>query len=176
MRPTRTLITQSNSLAFGCSHTYGTANKEENTWPYLLGAINFGKPGGSIDYIARIFLDCVNHYKPHTVYILWPNFLRFEYKEYDQYLQSLPTDPNRYKFLLTHNEEWCQKNYYSKVEYIKTICKQKHIKLIDMELDDLAPYIDYPDRWPLASDQSHYNHEWHRWVADIYKKLSNEQT
>ena len=50
----RNLIKESAYVAFGDSHTYGMHNKEEDTFAYLLGAVNYGSIGVSTDYVARL--------------------------------------------------------------------------------------------------------------------------
>ena len=48
-------------------------------------------------------------------------------------------------------------------------CENNNIKLIDMTLYDLVPYIDHADVWPLSNLGHHYSPLWHSWVADIFK-------
>ena len=162
-------------LAFGCSHTYGLGVERNEAWPFLLDAINLGKSGVSVNYIARILPSCVELYKPSLIYILWPDYTRFEYEENGIIHQSLPTDKNRIKFMEMANDEWLWKNYNQQVDYIKSYCISNKIKLIDMTLLDLAPFIDFADKWPLSKLGHHYSEEWHKWVADIFASKQNEQ-
>jgi len=157
-------------LAFGCSHTYGVGVDTNQAWPNLLGAINYGKAGCSSDYVARIMPGLLAKHNPSTVYVLWPDWTRFEYIQCGQYLQSLPTDSNRIYYMEKATDEWLQTNFKQQQQTVYDLCK--NIKLVDMTLYDLIPYIDHADQWPKASDGSHFNHEWHRWVADIF----NEKT
>ena len=50
----RGIHTSTPNAAFGCSFTYGQELEEENTWPYLLGAKNYGVGGGSPQTVARL--------------------------------------------------------------------------------------------------------------------------
>jgi len=47
----RNKITNSDSIAFGCSHTWGVGVENNETWPYLLGAKNFGVGSASGDQV-----------------------------------------------------------------------------------------------------------------------------
>lgn len=155
-----------NKLAFGCSHTYGVGVDPNLAWPSLLGAINYGVPGISSDYIARTMPTIIDKHQPSIVYVLWPDWSRFEYIEHNEIKQSLPTDSNRINFMATATNEWLQENFNKQVQTVKELCK--NILLIDITLYDLIPYIDHADKWPKVSNGSHFNHEWHRWVADIF--------
>jgi hypothetical protein len=157
----------SDKLAFGCSHTYGIGVETIEAWPYLLGAINFGVPGVSSDYIARILPEKLVEHNPKIVYVLWPDWRRFEYFKNGKIRQSLPSDTNRINFMETATDEWLHKNFVAQVTKVRELCKD--IKLIELTLYDLIPFIDHSDRWPLSKLGHHYNEEWHRWVADIFE-------
>ena len=160
-------VTVMNKLAFGCSHTYGIGVEPTEAWPSLLDAINLGVPGCSIDLIARILPSMLDKYTPHIVYILWPDWTRFEYIEHGIYKQSLPMDSNRIYFMEKATDEWLQNNYLEQVEKIRKSCCE--IELIDITLYDLIPFIDHADKWPISKLGHHYNHEWHQWVANIFR-------
>lgn len=156
-----------NKIALGCSHTYGTGVEKHEAWPALLGAENLGIEGISTDYIARNINKYLEQYKPSTVYILWPDWTRFEYTVGGGgHFQSLPTDKNRIHFMATATDEWLQNNFIEKRDQVIDACKD--IELIDMTLYDLHEYIDYPDRWPLSKLGHHYSEVWHQWVADLF--------
>jgi lysophospholipase L1-like esterase len=159
-----------NKLAFGCSHTYGIGVDPSEAWPALLGAINYGQPGCSSDLIARIMPKLLAKHNPTTVYVLWPDWTRFEYLKAGAYVQSLPTDKDRIYFMEKATNEWLQINFKQQQQIVYDLCK--NIKLIDLTLYDLIPYIDNADKWPQANDGMHFNHKWHLWVADIF----NEKT
>ena len=151
----------------GCSHTYGYCLEENQAWPYLLGAMNFGVPGVSSDYIARTLPELLVKHNPRIVYVLWPDWTRFEYSDRGEYKQSLPTDASRIHFMKTATDSWLHSNFLKQVNIVKDLCK--NIKLIELTLYDLIPIINHTDKWPKASDGSHNNEEWHRWVADIFR-------
>jgi len=164
-------------LAFGCSHTEGIGVEPHEAWPALVEAINFGRGGCSADYILRVAPDIFESHDPSVVYILWPDWTRFEYiNEAGKIDQSLPTDPNRINFMEFATNEWLQNNFNNHVAHMKEICLENSIKLVDITLYDLIPYIDHADTWPLSKLGHHYSPVWHGWVADIFKKLENEQT
>lgn len=165
-----------NKLAFGCSHTYGTGVERNETWAYILGAKNYGVEGCSSDYIARTALDIMLKESADIVYILWPDWTRFEYVDAGVYKQSLPTDRNRIQFMKTATDDWLRENFNKQVLTIKEYCSKNNIKLIDMTLYDLIEYIDHADRWPLSTLGHHYSEVWHQWVANIFKQKEHEQT
>ena len=154
-------------LAFGCSHTYGTGVDPEQAWPSLLDAVNYGVPGCSSDLIARTISVELIKYAPDTVYVLWPDWTRFEYCQGNKFRQSLVTDSNRIYFMETATDEWLKNNFIKQMEIVKELCKD--IKLIDITLYDLIPFIDHADKWPLSKLGHHYNEQWHQWVANIFK-------
>ena len=157
------------SIALGCSHTYGTGVEPYQAWPALLGIENLGQPGCSTDYCVRILGDYLKSNTVDAVYILYPSKFRFEYIENNQIYQSLPTDKNRIKFMESHNEEWCEKNYLIQTSKILGLCEKYNCILIDLELEDLSRIIDHNDRWPLGTDNFHFGPQWHKWVADLFK-------
>jgi len=174
-KPTfRNVIESSESLALGCSHTWGTGVEADETWPYLLGAMNFGLGCASGDQVARIAEGLIINYRPKIVYCLWPDWSRFEYFTNGTIYQSLPTDTNRIHFMETHDDEWCKLNFQKNTEDLKVICDRYGSKLIDMTLYDLIPYIDHADRWPLSKLGHHYAPEWHGWVAELFAKARDE--
>ena len=156
-----------NSLAFGCSHTFGLGVKKIHAWPHLVGALNLGVTGVSSDFIARTISIELIKYKPNVVYILWPDWTRFEYYEDNKFKQSLLTDSNRIYFMETATEDWLQNNFIKQIDIVKDLCKDT--KLIDMTLYDLITFIDHADTWPISRLGHHYNEQWHQWVADIFK-------
>lgn len=164
----RNLINNSNKIALGCSHTWGAGVDADQTWPYLLGAKNFGVCGCSSNFVARTLPDLINEHQPTTVYVLWPDWSRFEYFKNGQWKQSLPTDDTRILFMRSHPEEWLHENFNKQVSLVRELCKD--ITLNMMTLYDLMPFIDHADKWPLSKLGHHYAPEWHQWVADIFRK------
>ena len=164
----RNAILDSDSLAFGCSHTWGVGVEYHEAWPYLLGAKNFGLGSASSDQVVRIARDLIPQHCPTIVYCLWPDWSRFEYQKNGVFYQSLPTDNDRIYFMDTHNDDWCRNNFANNLIQLKEICEQTHCRLIDMTLYDLIPYIDHADRWPLSKLGHHYSPTWYQWVAGIF--------
>jgi hypothetical protein len=165
-------------LTFGCSHTEGVAVLKHDSWPEQLRSntelpqqlFNLGQGSASIDYVCRIMPYCLDYFQPDYVFLLCPNYLRFEYIDSAGVIrQSLPTDSNRINFVKTHDEEWCQQNYKEKLTQIKYLCNNKNIPNFYLKLDDLHSVIDHADRWILASDNMHYDKNWHRVIAEIFR-------
>ena len=156
-------------LALGCSHTYGVGVEHTEAWPYLLGASNFGVPGHSADYLIRNISDVINAHRPDIIYVLWPDWTRFEYKQDGIYYQSLSTDSNRIKFMESHPDSWLLDNFQKQTQILHSLCDNNNIRLIDMTLYDLIPYIDHADQWPLSKLGHHYAPSWHQQIADIFK-------
>jgi len=169
-------VVVSDTIALGCSHTYGIGVKESETWSYLLNACNFGQPGCSADFIVRMAPGIINELLPITIYVLWPDWSRFEINENNTIKQSLPTDSNRINYMKTHNEDWLKNNFKSQTDQLRQLCEEKNIQLIEMTLYNLIPYIDHADRWPVSDLGHHYSPVWHRWVADIFNNLKETNT
>ena len=156
-------------IALGCSHTFGIGVEKHEAWPALLGAVNYGVNGASSDLIARTLPDILEKEQPNTVYILWPDWSRFEYLKNGRWIQSHPTDPDRLNFMETHPEEWLRNNFAQKVKDVKQMCDDQNIKLHHMTLYDIIPYHDHADRWPLSKLGHHYSPEWHQWIANLFR-------
>ena len=164
----RNEIKHADAMALGCSHTWGVGVEANETWSYLLGAMNFGVPRASSDQVVRIARRLIPEYHPSIVYCLWPDWSRFEYEKDGSYVQSLPSDPDRLYFMSTHDDAWCRKIFAERRHDLQTICDQSDCCLIDMTLYDLIPYIDHADRWPVSKLGHHYAPQWHQWVAKIF--------
>jgi hypothetical protein len=169
-------------LTLGDSHCFGISNDQIDIWPEKLSKkmqmqlINLGARGVSADYITRIITPAIENFLPKIIFLLWPDWTRFEYTDNGKVLQSLPTDKNRIKFMHYASDEWLINHFNENVQVVKTICKQKNIELIDITLYDLIQYIDHADRWPLAANGSHFNYEWHSWVSDIFYSKYEQKT
>jgi hypothetical protein len=155
-------------LAFGCSHTWGAEVEFNETWAYHVNAKNYGVGGASSDLIVRIAADIIDNEHPSTVFLLWPDWSRFEHFQNGEYIQILPKTRNRIQFMHSHNEQWCKSNFLKNVEKMHKICNDRSVQLIDMTLYDLIPYMDYADRWPISKYGSHYAPEWHQKVANLF--------
>lgn len=165
----RNIITDSRSVAFGCSHTWGVGVEANETWPYLLNAKNYGIVGASPDQVTRIAKDIINPDTVDTVFVLWPDWTRFEYiDDQGNTQQSHATDPNRILFMDTHNEQWCRTNFWENLRQLHSLCSINNIRFVDMSLYDLTPYLDHADKWPLSKLGHHFAPEWHQKVADLF--------
>jgi len=174
--PTPRTFVNNSKLAFGCSHTFGVGVDGDEAWAFLLNASNYGVGGCSTDYISRIFPEVIALSNPTIVYILWPDWSRFEYlNEKSEYAQSLATDKNRIQFMEFATDDWLTLNFKTQCANIQSICDINDIKLIALSLYDLIPHIDHADKWPLSKLGHHYSPEWHKWVAEIFRNAENLQ-
>lgn len=164
------------NLALGCSHTWGVGVDADQAWPARLGALNLGVGGVSSDFVVRMARTWLDMCQPQTVYCLWPDWSRFEYWHDNEWYQSLPTDSHRINFMLTHDEAWCKANFVTNTQALRHMCDARHVRLIDLTLYDLIPYIDHADRWPVSRLGHHYAPEWHAWVADIFQQQTQTLT
>lgn len=78
-------VGHSNIACFGCSFTYGTNLKSNQTWPYylsqkLIGKIikNYGRGGNSIQEIMSTALDYAKNYNAETIICLLPHPSRMQ--------------------------------------------------------------------------------------------------
>ena len=170
----RNNVFDTTKLAFGCSHTYGIGVEVDEAWPSLLAAMNFGVPGCSADLISRILPTVVNDSRPYTIFILWPDWTRFEIFQNNKWQQSLPSDKDRINFMASHDEQWLKNNFAEQVQKVRNYCDINSLKLVDMTLYDLIPHIDHADHWPLSKFGHHYGPQWHQWVADIFDRADKE--
>ena len=165
----RNLIDNSKYVAFGCSHTWGVGVEANETWPYLLNAKNYGIVGASSDQLLRVAREIIEPNSVQTVFVLWPDWTRFEYIDHQgKPQQSHVTDPNRIMFMDTHTDQWCRKNFMENIRQLHIICSVNDIKFVDMTLYDLVPYLDNSDKWPISKLGHHYAPEWHQKVADLF--------
>lgn len=169
------VIQHSDAIAFGCSHTWGTGVEHNETWSYILNARNFGQGAASADFIARTAPDIIKSLRPTTVYVLWPEWSRFEITVQGKIRQSLPSDQDRIYFMESHNQAWCRENFKNQTNKFRDWCKNQQIRLVDITLYNLIPYIDHADRWPVSRLGHHYSPVWHQWVADIFKNTKENQ-
>ena len=89
---------------FGCSFTYGSHLKYEDTWPALLQktlgmkTANFGVPGGGVDACFINLKNCFEKYKIKTAVILLPQF--------DRKLCTFEKQGNYFQMPVAPNTEW----------------------------------------------------------------------
>lgn len=173
---TRKCTVESNQITFGCSHTWGVGVEDNETWSYLLNASNYGQGSCSSDFIVRTAPAVLDQLKPEVVYVLWPDWTRFEVIKNNVIYQSIPTDRDRIYYMEHHSETWLKENFRQKTQEFRRLCQEKNIQLVDMTLYNLIPYIDHADRWPLSKLGHHYSPLWHQWVADIFSQLKETHT
>lgn len=156
-------------VALGCSHTYGVGVEKYEAWPALLEAVNYGVIGCSSDFIARTMHKVLEIEKPKIIYLLWPDWTRFEYFKNGEWIQSLASNSDRINYMEIYTESWLRNNFAQQVAKVKKTCNDNDIKLYHMTLYDITPYHNHADRWPKGTDDCHYGPEWHQWVANLFK-------
>ena len=65
-------------VAFGCSHTFGYEVAFENSYPFLLGATNFGVTAASPQTVARLVQNWIPNSEVEEVIVLMPDSARRE--------------------------------------------------------------------------------------------------
>lgn len=165
---TREKLQEHDNFAFGCSHTYGTGVEINETWAYKVGALNLGIESISADTVVRFMKEVIKTHVPKKIYVLWPDWTRFEIVKDGNYKSLLSSDSDYIKYMKDHNETWLRSNFAQRVNETKELCKNNNIKLQHMTLYDLIPYIDHADRWPISKLGHHYAPEWHNWVAELF--------
>ena len=156
------------SIALGCSHTQGVGVEPHQAWPALMGIQNLGVSGVSADFCYRMLQLTLQKQTVEEVYILYPHWLRFEYRQDDVIFQSLPSDSNRIEFMETHDEAWCWNNYTTVRTNISLLCDAWDILLVEMTFEDMTGIINHADTWPAGSDGDHHGAQWHQWVAGLF--------
>ena len=173
--------------AFGCSLTYGYEVLEQSAWPYIIGAFNFGVPGGSIQTVARLVKNWIPDSSIKEVFILAPNKLRREI--YDPltsiishinphnitpiidtcYFKTIESQEERflqfftdYPHLNIFDEKSNDEIYDECLDTIKTCCAGRDLIIINE--DELLPN-DF-----LSRCGTHPGENWHRKTA---KKFLN---
>ena len=166
------------ALAMGCSHTKGSGVDQFNTWPEVLKRkinlteiINLGQWGASSDYIIRILPRCLEYFKPLTVFVFWPDWVRFEIFENNKYRQVTPWDEDRILYMETYTDEILKEKYNANLKVAQELCVQHDAKLIGISWDDLIPVLDHADKWNRGADGKHFDHIWQCGVAETFKQI-----
>jgi hypothetical protein len=113
-------------ICFGCSVTYGSGVKEEDTWPYLLGKKlnvsvgNFGTAGMSIHGCLRQLLFCLENYTAKKFIILLPNFERVLHKF------KFLNNSAYYNFTCNSDEKNMMYKFFDYVKLIKYTFENSH--------------------------------------------------
>ena len=139
----------------------------EKAWLSILGAINYGKPGCSSDYVAGICEEKIIEHKAETVYIFWPDWTRFELNG----KQIMPCNsPEMYK---DKSDEWLWQNRENQIIKVEQICDKYNVLLVGLTMDNITGVIDNADTWPAALDDLHFAEPWHEWLADLFRVREN---
>jgi hypothetical protein len=129
---------------FGCSNTFGSGLKWEETWPYVLNqkmgddwcVKNYGVIGASNDAISRLIYNYTLNHKPKIICCFFTDAFRLELFSNNRFQSFIKNqhDSNIYKndyFLYNFfsNYENSLYNFIKNYKFIETICKNKNIKL-----------------------------------------------
>lgn len=173
--------------AFGCSFTYGYEVPEQSAWPYILGAFNFGVPGGSIQTVTRLVKNWIPESSINEVFILAPSksrreifdpltktFLHINPQNIQEiidviYHKTIDTEKEKFlQFLMDYphlnifDEKSNGEIFDECLETIKTCCANRDLIIISE--DELQPND------MLSRCGTHPGESWHRKTA---KKFLN---
>lgn len=162
------------SIALGCSYTYGAHLNREEAWPWLLEQLietevyNFGVGGGGLDTISRLAYYWVPKIRPKNVLIALKNIGLFEIFWNGSWIKLTPSENGFWEGVdITMKEEQLFSkenvyiNYYKHVEFIKHICRKYACNLV--LIDDDIPKSDH-----LAADGLHGGAPWHVKTCDLF--------
>lgn len=177
-------------LCLGCSHTEGVG--VQNPWPVLLAnyfpdytVYNLGTQGSSADTVSRTLVNVASVLKPKIVFILWPDFSRFEtyhaqygngesMYNYDSGYIKQHGHWNMNKWALDHYDELTAHNrYYQHKLIVDFVASKYDFCTVDYHISDV-------DNWgktmevDRARDNEHYGPRTHQHLADLlYKKYQS---
>jgi hypothetical protein len=166
------LIGKEIDVALGCSHTMGVGNPVECIWPSLLEKsrpypmLNLGLGAGTTDTVARILTNITGLFQINTVFIFWPEFVRFE----------LYTD-ERANFIIPQNSQleqiWNMDQQVSKQRFYKN---KLIVDLLGHNTINLTNGLVFKEHRILdwARDGMHFGPETHKLIAKLFsEKLTN---
>ena len=104
-------------IALGCSLTEGIGLPIGGTWPSLVEEsrdypmLNLGIQCGSTDTVARMLTNCMGLFDIQQVFILWPDFSRFEIYHEDHVEPVIPSTAST-KHVWFMDKETSQNRFY----------------------------------------------------------------
>ena len=154
------------NIALGCSQTLGVGMPVNSIWPSLieqstnLPMLNFGIAGASTDTIARALTNISHLFKINNVYILWPEYARFELYCSEE---ILPIIAGHSKIEHVWNLETVQSyNRFKHNQIITKLLSEKYnFNIFESSVNEQHPQIDD------ARDSAHFGFETHKNIAQI---------
>lgn len=143
-------------MALGCSNTLGIGTPEENRWSNLVEehtgvtVYNLGIGGGAPDTVTRLLLGWVDEIKPTKVFVLWPNYNRWELGKSDRIALYLPSTVSSIvnsnntpkKFGADYLMQYLGEDFNSEINMIrnnytlKGICEERNIDCYALKVAD----------------------------------------
>jgi len=140
-------------VSFGCSHTFGVAIEDTQTWPYQLSQmidmkiINMGIPGASNDKIVRILYDFLKTYKqkPKSIFIAWSHKDRMERFHSDTAPYDVHPGIENPELYYKKYNQWDSLNNLSKnMLFAQTLLEKESIPFCFGFVEN---FLDYYKRW-----------------------------
>lgn len=122
--------TDNDSIALGCSITYGTGVPKEMIWPAIMNFSNYGVPGLGVDGIYFNLFSILELRNVNQVIILFPTLERqLMFFEQDGYHFRIPMSPGHIgEGLLSRNYYWRNKGQLTEMQEqtLENIVKDKN--------------------------------------------------
>lgn len=168
------LIGKEIDVALGCSHTMGVGNPVESIWPGLIEKsrpypmLNLGLGAGTTDTVARILTNITGLFQINTVFILWPDFVRFEMYTDEKAHFIIPQNS-----LLEHTwnmDQAISEQRFYKNKLIVDLLGHNTVNYTQGKIFTEHQILDY------ARDGMHFGPETHKLIAKLFlEKLTNNE-
>jgi len=182
-------------VAFGCSHTFGYEVAFENSYPFLLGATNFGVTAASPQTVARLVQNWIPNSEVEEVIILMPDSARREIWNPNTatYTMMIPYSLDQYartvydKHGTAHDPYWYEKGsdlvrkFLDEHPHLDLLDETKNQEILDECIESVKRHVgerklvlksvaDAPPPDFEARDRTHNGETWHRKVAQMFQK------
>lgn len=165
-------------IAIGCSHTMGTGNRLEQTWPHVLGNLlgvhvwNLRVGASGLDTNFRLLDHYIKILRPQFVVHAVPSLQRFEFFAFDEWhcvlLSSMGEHEDFKPFFKTYftSDENSEMNARRNLLAIRHLCQVQSVPYYAM---DVSRAMDMADR--SARDLAHPGALQHRILAETMHDL-----
>jgi len=184
-------------VAFGCSHTFGYEVAFENSYPFLLGATNFGVTAASPQTVARLVKNWIPNSEVEEVIILMPEPARREIwnPRTATYTMMIPWSLDQYARTIykkhgdtAHDPYWYEKGsdlvrkFLDEHPHLDLLDEKKNQEILDECIESVKRHVgerklvlktvadDAPPPDFEARDRTHNGEKWHRKVAQMFQK------
>lgn len=170
-------------LCLGCSHTEGVGINENDTWVKQLeikfpdtDIYNIGVSGSSCDTISRLLINMCSILKPNKVFILWPDFSRYETYSFKEISPEYPTinfnlvnDANR-ETMWRFDDIQTKANYDRNRAVILLLQEIYRFDLKELRIEDLFAKTEFTDLYKNSSarDNIHPSPAQHKYIAEKF--------